>query len=130
MNLIILMGRLTKDADIRQNGENKAARFTLAVDRRYTNKDGQKETDFISCVAFGKQAEFIEKYCSKGKKIIVTGEWRTGSYEKDGKKIYTNECFVNSAEFAESKNSETKESAPEGSDSDFMEVPKDMDMPF
>lgn len=130
MNLIILMGRLTKDADIRQSGENKAARFTLAVDRRFTNKDGQRETDFISCVAFGKQAEFIEKYCPKGKKIIVTGEWRTGSYEKDGKKIYTNECFVNSAEFAESKSTEKPEETPGGNDSDFMEIPKDMDMPF
>lgn len=108
MNKVILMGRLTREPDVRwttQGQESKAiARLTLAVDRR-TKADNQPSADFISCVAFGKVAEFIEKYVGKGTKIVVEGRWQTGSYEKDGNKIYTNDCVIDSCEFAESKKS-------------------------
>lgn len=101
MNKVILMGRLTKDPDIRygkQDGQ-AVARYTLAVDRR---KKG--ETDFIPCVAFGKDAEFAEKYLMQGIKIVVTGRIQTGSYtNRDGKKVYTTDVIIESQEFAESK---------------------------
>lgn len=107
MNKVILMGRLTRDPDIRYSQGEKAtaiARFTLAVDRRF-KQDGQPSADFISCVALGKNGEFAEKYIHKGTKIIITGSWQTGSYtNKDGNKVYTNDCLIESFEFAESKN--------------------------
>lgn len=106
MNKVILMGRLTRDPDIRYSqGENATAiaRFSLAVDRRF-KQDGQPSADFINCLAFGKRAEFLEKYCHKGTKLVVEGSWQTGSYiNKDGNKVYTNDCLVENCEFAESK---------------------------
>lgn len=106
MNKVILMGRLTRDPDIRYSqGENATAiaRFSLAVDRRF-KQEGQPNADFINCLAFGKRAEFLEKYCHKGTKLVVEGSWQTGSYiNKDGNKVYTNDCFVENCEFAESK---------------------------
>lgn len=112
MNKVILMGRLTRDPDIRSSAGNNAqtfARYTLAVDRRFTRKDageaGQQQTaDFISCVAFGRSAEFAEKYFHKGIKIVVTGRLQTGSYiNRDGVKVYTTDVVVEDQEFAESK---------------------------
>ena len=100
------MGRLTKEPDIRYGGANNTAvaRITLAVDRRF-KQEGQPTADFINCLAFGKRAEFLEKYCQKGTKLVVEGSWQTGSYtNKDGQKIYTNECLIENCEFAESKN--------------------------
>ena len=101
------MGRLTRDPDIRYSQGEKAtavARFSLAVDRRF-KQDGQPTADFINCLAFGKRAEFLEKYCRKRTKLVVEGSWQTGSYtNKDGNKVYTNECLIDSCEFAESKN--------------------------
>ena len=89
-NTVILIGRLTKDIIVNYVGETAMARFSLAVDRGRKNADGQKESDFPSCTAFGKTAEFLEKYFSKGSKIAVEGELRTGSYtNKDGQKVYT-----------------------------------------
>lgn len=138
MNRVILMGRLTRDPDVRwtQGQDAKAiARFTLAVDRRIKN-DNQPSADFISCVAFGKVAEFIEKYINKGTKIVVEGRWQTGSYEKDGAKIYTNDCVIESCEFAESKKSDTtNEPAPQPADcgDGFMNIPdnvKEDELPF
>ena len=80
------------------------ARITLAVDRRF-KQEGQPTADFINCLAFGKRAEFLEKYCQKGTKLVIEGSWQTGSYtNKDGQKIYTNECLIENCEFAESKN--------------------------
>lgn len=115
MNLVILSGRITKDADVRyaQSGDNMAiARFTLAVDRRGKKEEGQQTADFIGCVAFGKTAETIEKYTSKGTKIMLRGHWQTGNYKtKDGATVYTNDCIVDEFEFAESKK-ETQETAP------------------
>ncbi len=116
MNIVILSGRLTKDADVRRSasGDNMAiARFSLAVDRKGKKEEGQQTADFINCVAFGKTAEVIEKHTSKGTKIMVRGRWQTGSYKsnKDGSTVYTNDCIVDEFEFAESKK-DTQGSAP------------------
>ncbi|MCD7865329.1 MAG: single-stranded DNA-binding protein [Clostridiales bacterium] len=110
MNRVILMGRLTRDPEIRysQNDQSMAiARYTLAVDRRgrRDGNDGQQTADFISCVAFRQQAEFAEKYLRKGMKIAVTGRIQTGSYtNRDGQKVYTTDVIVDDHEFCESKN--------------------------
>ena len=108
MNKVILMGRLTRDPDIRYSqGENAQAiaRYTLAVDRRFRRQDGDQQADFIGCVAFGRSAEFAEKYLHQGTKIVVTGRIQTGSYTRnDGTKVYTTDVVVEDQEFAESKN--------------------------
>lgn len=107
MNKAILMGRLTRDPEVRYSaGENSMAiaRYTLAVDRRF-KRDGEATADFISCVAFGRSAEFAEKYFRQGIKIAVSGRIQTGSYtNRDGQKVYTTEVVVEDQEFAESKN--------------------------
>ncbi len=107
MNKVILMGRLTRDPDIRYTqGENSmaVARFSLAVDRRRAGADGQREADFINCVTFGKNAEFAERYLHQGTKIVLTGRIQTGSYtNKDGNKVYTTDVVGEDIEFAESK---------------------------
>lgn len=110
MNKVILMGRLTRDPDIRSSAGNNPqtfARYTLAVDRRFSRRDGGdngQSTDFISCVAFGRSAEFAEKYLHKGLKVVVTGRIQTGSYtNRDGQKVYTTDVVVEDQEFAESK---------------------------
>jgi len=132
MNKVILMGRLTKDPDIRGEGTSLVARYTLAVDRRY-KRDENESADFISCVAFGKGAEFAEKYLKKGMKIVVCGRIQTSSYtNKDGAKIYTTDVIVEEHDFAESKNSSGSSSNEASSDADFMEISQeDKDsMPF
>lgn len=106
MNKVILMGRLTRDPEVRYSQGNESmavARYTLAVDRRF-KRDGEATADFIQCVAFGKSGEFAEKYFKKGTKVIVEGRIQTGSYEKDGQKVYTTDVVVEQQEFAESKN--------------------------
>ena len=110
MNKVILMGRLTRDPDIRYSGSGEGsmcvAKFTLAVDRRRTAQDGQREADFISCTAFGKQAEFAEKYLHQGTKITLSGRIQTGSYtNREGQKVYTTDVVIEEMEFAESKGS-------------------------
>lgn len=106
MNKVILMGRLTREPEIRysQGGSNMCiARYTLAVDRRF-GKEGEQSADFIPCVAFGKSAEFAQMYLYKATKIMVTGRITTGSYvNKDGQKVYTTEVTVEDQEFCESK---------------------------
>lgn len=106
MNKAILMGRLTREPDVRysQNESNTCvARYTLAVDRRFS-RDNEQSADFIPCVAFGKSGEFAEKYLHKGTKIMVTGRITTGSYtNKEGQKVYTTEITVEEQEFCESK---------------------------
>lgn len=107
MNKVILMGRLTRDPEVRYStsgdGQLAIARYTLAVDRRF-RRDGEQTADFIRCVAFGKSGEFAEKYFQQGTKIVVEGRIQTGSYQdKDGKTIYTTEVVVENQEFAESK---------------------------
>ena len=109
MNKVILMGRLTRDPEVRYTqGDNQMAiaRYTLAVDRRFNRNGDENTADFISCVAFGKSGEFAERYLRKGTKIAVTGRIQTGSYtNKDGVKVYTTDVVVEDQEFAESKNS-------------------------
>lgn len=101
MNKAILLGNLSRDPDVRQSGETKVARYTLAVDRRGKNQEG---ADFISCVTFGRGADFAEKYLKKGTKILVIGRISTGSYtNKDGVKIYTTDVVVDEHEFVESR---------------------------
>ena len=130
MNKVILSGRLTRDAEVRTTNEGLAiARFTMAVDRG--KKNGESQTDFIGCIAFGKTAELIEKYVNKGSKILVEGSWQTGSYEKDGKKVYTNDCVVNQVEFLEKK-SETAEPTPSNVGDGFINIPDNIgeELPF
>ena len=106
MNKVILMGRLTRDPEVRYSqGDNASAvaRYTLAVDRRF-RRDGEPTADFINCVAFGRAAEFAERYLRQGTKIAVTGRIQTGSYtNRDGQKVYTTDVIVEEQEFAESK---------------------------
>lgn len=127
MNKVVLMGRLTRDAEVTYrtdgSGELAIARYTLAVDRRY-KRDGEQSADFIRCVAFGKSAEFAEKYLHQGTKIVLEGRIQTGSYQdKDGKTVYTTEVVVESQEFAESKKSQTNEN-------EFVAIPDNVDLPF
>ena len=107
MNKVILMGRLTRDPEVRYSqGENSMAiaRYTIAVDRRVRRDGDQQTADFINCVAFGRSGEFAEKYFHKGIKIAVTGRIQTGSYtNKDGQRVYTTDVIVEEQEFAESK---------------------------
>ena len=116
MNKVMLMGRLTRNPDIRYSqGENSmaVARFTLAVDRRF-KRDNDATADFISCVAFGKTAEFFEKYTHQGTKVVVEGRIQTGSYVKqDGTKVYTTDVVVENVEFAESKAAASGQGVPQ-----------------
>ena len=146
MNKVILMGRLTRDPEVRYSaGENSLAiaRYTLAVDRR-CKRDGEATADFISCVVFGKQAEFAEKYFRQGIRIVVSGRIQTGSYtNRDGVKVYTTEVVVEEQEFAESKavsdshvnRSASQPAAPDMADSSaegFMNIPDEIggELPF
>ena len=118
MNKIILMGRLTRDPDIRYTQGNEPmaiARYTLAVDRK-VKKENEATADFISCVAFGKNAEFAERYLKQGTKVVVEGRIQTGSYtNKDGQKVYTTDVVVEGTEFAESKSSGSSSEGTSGS---------------
>lgn len=117
MNSVVLMGRLTREPEIRTSGETTIAKYSLAVDRRK-----REETDFINCITFGKGAEFAEKYLHKGMKICVSGRIQTGSYtDKEGRKIYTTDVVVDNQEFAESKKQES---------ADFAPVPEQEELPF
>ena len=106
MNKVILMGRLTRDPEIRYSQGERAtavARYAIAVDRRF-KREGEPDADFLNCVAFGRQAEFAEKYLKKGTKIALTGRIQTGSYtNRDGQKVNTTDIVVEEQEFAESK---------------------------
>ena len=121
MNKVILMGRLTRDPEVRYSqGEQSTAvaRYTLAVDRRFRRDNDQQTADFIGCVAFGRQGEFAEKYLRKGTKIAITGRIQTGSYtNRDGQKVYTTDVVVEEQEFAESKNSSGSDGGFAGSNS-------------
>ena len=119
MNKVILMGRLTRDPEVRYSqGENPMAiaRYTLAVDRRFNRNNGDDQSaDFIGCVAFGRSGEFAEKYLRQGTKIAVTGRIQTGSYtNKDGQRVYTTDVVVEDQEFAESKASSEQSAAAFG----------------
>ncbi len=139
MNKVVLMGRLTRDPEVRYSqGENSLAiaRYTLAVDRRH-QQNGEQAADFINIVAFGKAGEFAEKYLHKGTKMVISGRIQTGSYtNKDGQKVYTTEVVAEDQEFAESKkdgssqpSSQPNNQIPEG---EFMNIPEGIedDLPF
>lgn len=138
MNKVILMGRLTRDPNITyaQKDNSAIARFSLAIDRR-VKREGDTNADFISCVAFGKTAEFAEKYLRQGTKIALEGRIQTGNYtNKEGQKVYTTDVIVEQMEFAESKNSQnggSSQSRPQPSPDDgFMNIPDGIDeeLPF
>lgn len=146
MNKVILMGRLTRDPAItysQQDTQMMIARYTLAVDRRF-NRNGDQTADFISCVAFGRSAEFAQKYLKQGTKIVATGRIQTGSYtNKEGNKVYTTDVVVEDQEFAESKNSSSSGDgasyqpagtpAPSNTSAEgFMSIPEGVedDLPF
>ena len=146
MNKVILMGRLTRDAEVRYSqGENSTAiaRFSLAVDRRF-RRDGDEQTaDFINCVAFGRTAEFLERFGRKGTKFVLDGRIQTGSYtNKDGQRVYTTDVVAENVEFAESKAASAEHAAnfapadrpsPSNAVSDgFMNIPDGIDeeLPF
>ena len=119
MNKVILMGRLTRDPEVRYGGANNSAvaRFSLAVDRRFKRENDEQTADFINCVAFGKTGEFLEKYAKKGTKFVVEGRIQTGSYtNKDGQKVYTTDVVCENVEFAESKNSQSNGGSASGFD--------------
>ena len=143
MNKVILMGRLTRDPEVRYGaGENSTAvaRYTIAVDRRF-KRDGEQSADFIGCVAFGRNAEFAEQHLRQGTKIVLTGRIQTGSYtNRDGQKVYTTDIVVEEQEFAESKaaaagnggqGNYSRPAAPSDADG-FMNILDDIDdeLPF
>lgn len=135
MNKVILMGRLTRDPNVKYSQGESAmaiARYTLAVDRRFSRNNDENTADFIGCVAFGRSAEFTEKYFRKGMRIIVTGRIQTGSYtNKDGVKVYTTDVIVEEQEFAESKKAVNNGDDINSTDG-FMNIPDGIDeeMPF
>ena len=130
MNKVIMMGRLTRDPDIRYTPDNMAiARFALAVDRRFKT-EGQKEADFFNCTAFAKTAEFCEKYLSKGSKVLLIGRLQNDTYtNRDGQKVYSVQILVEELEFGESKSETEKQKQAD----DFVTVPDDVteeELPF
>ncbi len=146
MNKVVLMGRLTRDPDVRYTQGDRplaVARYTLAVNRRF-KRDNEPDADFINCVAFGRAGEFAEKYLKKGTKIVVSGRIQTGSYtNKDGMKVYTTDVVIEEQDFAESKAvaaqnmaaSVTQPSAPQpsaASSDGFMNIPDGLEeeLPF
>lgn len=146
MNKVILMGRLTRDPEVRYSqGEKQTAvaRYTLAVDRRIARRDGEQTADFINCISFGKPAEFAEKYFRQGMRVTVCGRIQTGSYtNRDGKKIYTTDVVVEEQEFAESKKAlesngnsgsgNNRKNSPDPHGDGFMNIPDGIDetLPF
>lgn len=132
MNKVIMIGRLVADPEVRYSqGENAMciSRYRLAVDRRF-KREGEPEADFISCVAFGKNGEFAEKYLHKGMKVAVVGRIQTGSYtNKDGQKVYTTDIVVEEQEFCESKGNGQ---APATNGDEFMNIPDGLEdeLPF
>lgn len=136
MNNVVLIGRLTKTPELRQNGDSSVVRFTLAVDRRFKNKEGKYDADFIQCVAFKNTADFISKYFDKGMRIAVVGHLQTGSYtNKEGNKVNTCDVIIDSAEFVENKKNDNHVNndgfVNTQTDSDgFANVSDDLELPF
>ena len=146
MNVVILMGRLTSDPKVTYtetaNGPMAIARYRLAVDRGGRKQNGESNADFITCVAFGRQGEFAEKYMTKGRKFLIRGRIQTGSYtNREGQKVYTTEIMVDAQEFADAKpegqGQQERAAAPAQQaytppEDDFVAVPDDIDeeLPF
>ena len=118
MNKVFLVGRLTRDPDLRYGASNNAVmRTSLAVDRQFTNQNGEREADFINIVAFGNRAETMKKYLTKGSQIAVSGRIQTGSYDdKDGKRVYTTDVVIDEFQFLDSRGSRSEESQSNTSD--------------
>ena len=135
MNKVILKGRLVRDPEIRYSAGNEqkaVAKFTVAIDRP-KKKDAETQADFIPCTGFGKTAEMLEKYFRKGQEILLDGRWQTGSYEKDGHKVYTNDCIVERVEFCGKKaDAGAPEPQPQVDEDGFMSIPDGIDeeLPF
>lgn len=141
MNKVILMGRLTRDPEVRYSQGDSAtaiARYSLAVDRKF-KRDGEQSVDFINCVSFGKTGEFVEKYLKQGTKIVAVGRIQTGSYtNQEGNKVYTTDVVVEEVEFAESKNASSdnatvsRPTPSQASTDGFMNIPDGIDecLPF
>ena len=139
MNKVILTGRFTRDPEIKYTNDGTSiARFSIAVNRRFVKEGSDQKADFLNCVAFGKSAEFIEKYFTKGMKADLSGRIQTGSYtNRDGQKVYTTDIVVEEIEFGESKGSnqnqqKSKTPRPETDPDGFMSIPDGIDeeMPF
>lgn len=132
MNLVILKGRLTKDPEVRYAGEKNmaVAKFSVAVNRA-KKEDG---ADFINCTAFGKQGEFAEKYLHKGTEVAIQGHWQTGNYtNKDGVKVYTNDCVIDKVEFCGTKAENAAATPTTAPQDDFVIVPDNVmadEIPF
>lgn len=132
MNKVVLLGRLTRDPEIRISGETTVVRYTLAVNRRF-RRDNDPEADFINCVAFGKNGEFAEKYLHQGTKIAVSGRIQTGSYEKDGVKHYITDVIVEEHDFAGNKTEQPQNNVTTTDSNGFMSIPdnvSDEGLPF
>ena len=143
MNLVSLIGRIVADPEMKYtNGGATIAKFRIAVPRIFKN-DGQPDTDFLNCLAFGKTAEFVEKYFKKGMRVALNGRIQTGSYEKDGRTVYTTDIIADNVEFVESKQNaqeqtqtqpktEQKPKQTQGADEGFMNLPDGIDeeLPF
>lgn len=127
MNKVIIQGRLTKEPELKTSANNvQMLSFTVAVDRRFKKEGEEKQADFIMCKAFNKTAEMIAKFFTKGRQIIVCGHIQTGSYEKDGQKIYTTDVIADEFYFSGSANSEPKADMQEG----FVPTNNDDELPF
>lgn len=145
MNKVILMGRLTRDPEVRYSqgaSQTAVARFSVAVDRRF-KREGEPDADFFNCTSFGKQAEFVERYLRKGTKILLSGRVQNDNYtNKDGQMVYSVRIMVDEIEFAESKNSSGADNSgfgggmsrpePMGAGDGFMNIPDGIDeeLPF
>lgn len=132
MNKVQIVGRLTRDPEVRAAGETSIARSSVAVNRRFKNKEGGYDADFINISAFGKTAEFLEKYFHKGDMIGIVGRITTGSYEKDGARVYTTEVTVEEVEFVGGKNSGDSNTTQKQDSSSFVNIPDGVDeeLPF
>ena len=121
MNKAFLIGRLTRDPELRYSSSNAAiANFSIAIDRQYTNSEGQRQTDFINIVAFQKQAENIKKYIGKGSLVAVDGRIQTRNYEdKDGKRVYVTEVVADRVQFLDTRNSGSSDAADNVTPADF-----------
>lgn len=133
MNLVILMGRLTRDPEVSSSASGTTfARYSIAVDRKF-KREGEADADFFNCTSFGKQAEFVEKYLKKGTKIVVSGEIQNNNYtNKEGQKVYDVRIMVHDVEFAESKNSDSKTETKSNDVTDFLSIPDGLveELPF
>ena len=132
MNKVELIGRITRDLEIKTSGSTSILNFNVAVQRDFKDKDGKYGADFINCVAFGKQAEFVSNYFNKGSQIALVGRIQTGSYtNKDGQKVYTTDVAIEKAEFVGSKTENAAKTPEKKADDEFLNIPDTLDdVPF